>query len=96
MDIDIVIKGGEELSKFYPKNYEAFEKEIGDLILKRFPGVGGWFISPRLTDKHQAEEERREQIRQEKFKQTLIRVLDKYPEIREKIQAIRAVPADSA
>ena len=96
MDIDIVIKGGQELSEFYPKNYEAFEKEIGNLILKMFPGVGGWCISPRLTERHQAEKEQREEAEQEHFKQILIRVLDKHPELQEKIRSIRAEPASSA
>jgi hypothetical protein len=93
MDIDIVIKGGQELSEFYPKNYEAFEKKISEMIVEMFPGVGGWWISPVLTDRHQAEEEQREKIGQEHFKQTLIRVLNKYPELLEKI---RAEPAPSA
>ena len=95
MDIDIVIKGGQELSEFYPKNYEAFEKEIGNLILKMFPGVGGWCISPRLTDRHQAEKEQREKAEQEHFNQILIRVLEE-PEIKEKITKIISESIPSA
>lgn len=76
MDIDIIIKGGEELSKFYPKNYEKFVEKVGDLILDMFPGVGGWGISSELTDRHKAEEAKREQREQERFEEMLIRVLE--------------------
>ena len=95
MDIEIIIKGGEELSEFYPKNYEAFQKKIGELILDAFPGVGGWCFSSKLTDRHQAEEQKREQIRDENFKQTLIRVFDK-PEFQDKLHkmASEIVPAE--
>ena len=80
-DIEIIIKGGEELSEFYPKNYEKFEKKIGESIVEMFPGVGCWFISSELTDRHKAEEKEREQKRKEQFKQTLISVLEKHPEL---------------
>jgi hypothetical protein len=95
VDIDIIIKGGEELSEFYPKNYEKFEEKISDLISEMFPGVGGWEISPELTDRHQAEKKDREQKRQEEFKKTLISIL-KEPELLEKIRAIRGATASSA
>jgi hypothetical protein len=81
MDIEIIVKGGEELSEWYPKNYEKFEKKISDLISEMFPGVGGWCISPELTDRHQGEKEQREKVRQEHFKQTLFSVLKKNPKL---------------
>jgi len=28
MDTEIIINGGEELSKYYPKNYELFQEKI--------------------------------------------------------------------
>jgi len=91
MDIEIIIKGGEELSEFYPKNYKAFEKKISEMILEMFPGVGGWWISPELTDKHQTEENKRQQIRQQKYKETLLKVL-REPGVRDLIHSKVAVP----
>jgi hypothetical protein len=86
MEIDIRVKGGIELSKFYPDEYEKFEEKIGDLIIEMFPGVDGFFMGKELTDRHKAEEEKREQIREKEFKETLIRVLES-PEGREILRA---------
>ena len=77
MDIEIIIKGGEELSEFYPKNYERFNEKINELIGEMFPGVGGWIVSPVLTDKHQAEKDEREGLREEQVKQALIRIFER-------------------
>ena len=76
MDIEIIIKGGEELSEFYPRNYERFNEKINDLITEMFPGVNGWIVSSVLTDRHQAEKDNRERLREEEFKQTLIRIFE--------------------
>jgi len=85
MDIEIVIKGGEELSEFYPKNYEVFCKKINELIGEMFPGVGGWWISSVLTDRHQAEKQERERMRDEEIKNALIEVF-KEPEFQDLLQ----------
>ena len=95
MDIEIIIKGGEELQELYPKNYEKFNEKISELILEMFPGVGGWCISPRLTERHQAEKEQREQKKQEEFEKTFFEVL-KEPEVQEKIAQILSEPIPSA
>ena len=93
MDIEIVIKGGVELSEWYPKKYEVFERKINDMIAEMFPGVGGWIISPELTDRHQEEEAAREQIKQKEFNRTLIKVLAK-PEVQEMIRNIATASAE--
>ena len=95
IDIDIIIKGGSELSEMYPKEYERFVEELSEKVMDLFPVVGGCFTGSRLTDRHKAEEEAREKVRDQKFKTELIEIL-KEPEIQKKIQEIRAqvaVPA---
>ena len=82
MDIELIIKGGEELEEYYPKNYEAFREKIGDLIIEMFPGVGGWWFSSELTDRHKKEEEKREQMQDKQFKRVLTKVF-KEPEIQD-------------
>ena len=89
MEIEIVIKGGEELSEYYPKNYEKFQKMIGDNIHDLFPGVGVYSIASELTENHQAEKKEREQLQEQRDKELLVKILQE-PEFHEKIQAIRA------
>jgi hypothetical protein len=93
MDIDIIIKGGEELSEYYPKNYEAFQEKISDLIVEMFPGVGGWCLSSELTERHQAEKKKREEIQAREFKETFLRLLDEDAEVRELFQGKAASSA---
>ncbi|HNX18271.1 MAG TPA: hypothetical protein PKM50_08110 [Methanoregula sp.] len=54
MDIDITIKGGEELLKLHPKKYERIEEKIGNMFMDGFPEVTStcidreaWETSPR-------------------------------------------------
>jgi len=52
MEIEIVVEGGEELSEYYPKNYEMFREKIGDLIIEMFPGVDCWWFSSEPIARH--------------------------------------------
>ncbi|MGB8219235.1 MAG: hypothetical protein WCE46_02495 [Methanoregula sp.] len=45
MDIDITIKGGEELYELHPKKYDKIEDKISEMILDSFPEVGGTSIA---------------------------------------------------
>ena len=85
MDIEIVIKGGVELSEWYPEKYAAFEEKILKMVLDEFPGVSGCHLSSELTPRHAKEEAIREKIKQKEFNQTLIKVLAK-PEVQELIR----------
>jgi carbohydrate-binding DOMON domain-containing protein len=95
MDIEIIIEGGEELSKMYPKHYEKFLEMIGDIINDLFPGVGGYSVASELTKNHQAEKKEREQLQQQRDKELLDKILQE-PEFKEKIQAILAAPDQQA
>jgi hypothetical protein len=86
MELDITIKGGVELKKFYPAEYEAFMSELSEKIMDTFPGVDGFSIGSELTDRHKADEEGRERIRKEEFGQTLTKVL-KEPEFQQILRA---------
>jgi hypothetical protein len=46
MDVEIIIKGGQELSETYP-GYTKFEKQLGQLIAESFPDETGWVISTK-------------------------------------------------
>jgi hypothetical protein len=87
IDIDIVIEGGEELEEYYPKNYEAFQEKIGDLIVEMFPGVGGWAFRSELTKDHRVQKQERERLRKEEFKEALIRVLQE-PEFQDELRTV--------
>ena len=92
MDIEIVIKGGVEISKFYPKKYAAFEEALLKLVLDEFPGVSGCHLASELTPRHKKEEAARERLKQEKFNQTLIEVLAD-PEVQELFRVKTAEPS---
>lgn len=55
MDIEIVIKGGVELSKFYPEKYAAFEESLIKMVLDEFPGVSGCHLGSEVTPRHAKE-----------------------------------------
>jgi hypothetical protein len=89
MYIEIVIKGGQELSEFYPKKYKVFEKKLIKLTeMFPYPGVDGLGISPQLTDHHQNEKDEREKLRDKRYEQEILRALDD-PEVRKMIRGIR-------
>lgn len=71
MEINIIIKGGVELEKFYPKKYETFMKDLPEMVMQAFPGVDGCLIDTKLTDRHKAEQEKREAMRREELKQEI-------------------------
>ena len=63
MDIEIIIKGAVELKEFYPKKYEVFVEQVGELILNAFPGVSGWSIEEEMTRNRYEQEKKRKQIK---------------------------------
>jgi len=84
MDIEIVIKGGEELGEHYPKKFDTVEDKISNMFLNRFPEVTGTVISRELSPMAQLRERKWQEAENLKFKNALIEVL-KEPEFQEKI-----------
>jgi len=82
MDIEIIIKGGTELSELCPKKYDVLEEKIGQMFLKTFPSVGCCLVIPELTTIG----EKRRKKEQEERKQILKDILME-PEIQELIRS---------
>jgi len=85
MELEIIIKGGDKLSRYYPKKYEEFEDKVGEMILDFFPGVEGYIFGSEMSHKDRYNEEQRMKKQDEVFKQHLIEVLEK-PEFQEKMR----------
>jgi len=88
MDIEIIIKGGVELSESNPKKYAALEEKITEMFMK-FPEVGSVMTSREKWWMAQRSEQARQKARDQEFKTALIKVLQD-PEIREKIVKVQA------
>ena len=95
MDIEIIIKGAVELKEFYPKKYEVFVEQVGELILNAFPGVSGWSIEEEMTRNRYEQEKKRKQMRDEEITKAIIEVL-KEPEFQDLLQkqVSEIVPAE--
>jgi hypothetical protein len=94
MEINIIIKGGEELEKFYPKGYESFLNNLTEMVLEAFPGVDGCLLDTEPTDRHKAEKDRREAMRKEELKMDFASLIED-PAFLEKIRALIAKSEDS-
>lgn len=94
MDIDITIKGGEELLKLHPKKYAKIEEKIGDMFLNGFPEVTGTCIGREAWETiPRSEQDLQKEI-------TTVRIfiegggslcetdMDAYLEMKEKIEAL--------
>ena len=86
MDIEIIIKGGEELGEHYPKKFDVVEDKISNMFLDRFPEVTGTIISRELNPMAQLRERKRQEAENLKFKNALIEVL-KEPEFQTMIDS---------
>lgn len=94
LEVEIVIKGGDTLSSFYPKEYDAFVDTLTNMVFDTFPGVIGCIIGSEMTDIEKYRKEEREKAREEKLKQTVIKIL-KEPEIQELIKGRLAVAGEA-
>lgn len=86
-EIDIEIKGGEDLWEISLKKYDVLVKKINDMILETFPEVdccviGSCFETDAARKKREKQEKAVELRRQEKVKKELIEIL-KEPESQE-------------
>ncbi len=86
MEIEIIIKGGEELSKINKKKYYAMGDKIIALVMDGFPQVQGVIISPITNGWTPEKREKALKKQEQKIKQDLIEIL-KEPEFLERIKA---------
>jgi hypothetical protein len=91
MDIDITIKGGEELSRLNKKKYEAIVNKFSNEIMDAFPEVGCCAIGPLIPSKKELlqrkhQDQAIERARAREIKTALTEVL-KEPEFQEILRA---------
>ena len=90
MDIDIIIRGGEELAALHSKKYDALENKISRMFLDRFPEVTGVAIMKEKWGAHRQD--------QKKHENTLDAIVEKIfnsPKFQDRlIEAMRILPAE--
>lgn len=85
LDIELIVKGGDELAEFYPEKYGAFEKKLSALVMDTFPGAGTCSVESQPGWQAEAREKRRKEKEEEELKQALIELFQE-PEIQAMIQ----------
>ena len=98
MDIEIIIKGGDELKMLYPLEYETFEKKIGEMIMDFFPIVNLYMFTSEECIFPANRKEAQDLIEKKKFREALTEAF-KDPEIQDIIKqrcvALGIIPAES-
>jgi len=77
MEVEVIIKGGDKLSRYYPKKYEEFEDKMGEMILDFFPGVEGYIFGSEMNNEDRAHAEAREKLQEKRLERDLIEILKK-------------------